>query len=146
MYRNSEGYADPTAGSALANVQREERKKERESRQRIAAVSIRPKVYIVSRYAGDVERNTQDAIRFCRFAVRQGFIPFASHLLYPQMLRDDLPKEREAGLAFGLAFLAVCDEVWCFGTEKSPGMVQEIKEAGRLGIFIRYFDLNCEEV
>ena len=28
-YRNSEGYSDPTAGQALANIRREERRKKR---------------------------------------------------------------------------------------------------------------------
>lgn len=35
MYKNTEGYADPTAGAAMANIGREERQREAE---RLAAI------------------------------------------------------------------------------------------------------------
>lgn len=35
MYKNTEGYADPTAGEAMANIRREERQREAE---RLAAI------------------------------------------------------------------------------------------------------------
>lgn len=35
MYKNTEGYADPTAGEAMANISREERQREAE---RLAAI------------------------------------------------------------------------------------------------------------
>lgn len=35
MYRNTEGYADPTVGEAMANISREERQREAE---RLAAI------------------------------------------------------------------------------------------------------------
>lgn len=66
-------------------------------------------------------------------------MPVASHLLYPQILNDNNPEERELGLLFGLSLLAVCDEVWVFGTV-SPGVAQEIEEAKRLKKQIRYFE------
>ena len=65
-------------------------------------------------------------------------MPVASHLLYPQILDDHDPNERELGLMFGLALLRICDEVWVFG-EASLGMAQEIEEAKRLKKTLRYF-------
>lgn len=97
----------------------------------------RRKVYVVSKYAGDVERNVQRAIGYCREVINAGFMPVASHLLYPRILNDSIPAERELGLMFGLALLAVCDEVWVFG-EVSSGMAQEIEEAKHLGKKLRY--------
>lgn len=46
-------------------------------------------------------------------------------------------------LLFGLALLAVCDELWCFTVngEISVGMENEVAEAKRLRIPIRYFDM-----
>ncbi|MCD8175690.1 MAG: hypothetical protein LUD41_07255 [Phascolarctobacterium sp.] len=46
-------------------------------------------------------------------------------------------------LLFGLALLAVCDELWCFTVngEVSAGMENEVAEAKRLRIPIRYFDM-----
>jgi len=139
MYKNSEGYADPTAGVALGRVMKEYRKERREIWRKQTELKERPKVYIVSRYAGDVERNVSSAIRYCRFAIDKKKMPIAAHLLYPQIVDDNNPDEREIGTMYGLALLALCDEVWCFGETLSSGMEQEIKEAKRLGKPIKYF-------
>ena len=88
----------------------------------------------------------RQARRYCRFAASKNTVPVASHLLYPQFLRDNDPRERELGLLFGLALLKSCREVWCFGTEKSKGMQQELEEAARLGKTIRYFSTEMEEI
>lgn len=52
----------------------------------------------------------------------------AAHLLYPQIVDDNNPTEREIGTMYGLALPALCDEVWCFGKTLSAAMEQEIKE------------------
>lgn len=145
LYRNSEGYYDPTAGEALSNVIREYKAKQREERKRRERIMSRPRVYVVSRYAGDVEANVRKAKQYCRFAASKKTIPFASHLLYPRFIKDDDPKERELGLLFGLVWLRLCDEVWCFGTEHSEGMRAELHEARKLRIPIRYFTEEMEE-
>lgn len=133
MYRNSEGYRDPTAGMALGRVMREQKKMQEQR-----SASRHPKmVYVASRYAGDIPANIEAAVRCCRQVIGEGCMPVASHLLYPQMLDDDDPRERELGLSFGLALLRLCDEVWVYG-EPSPGMKQEITEASRLGKPIQY--------
>ena len=143
-YRNSEGYSDPTAGAALGIIMREYRAKRRDEWRRRYELRSRPKAYVVSRYAGDVDRNVESAIRCCQFAIRKGMMPVASHLLYSRMLRDDDPVQREMGTAFGMALLALCDEVWVFSDHGglSPGMAAEEREAKRLGKPIRYFDLE----
>ena len=96
-------------------------------------------VYIASPYSGDVERNVAFAKAACRYAMNQGVTPIASHLLYPQMLDDNIPAERELGLLFGLALLRMCDEVWVFGTV-TLGVASEIEEAKKLKKQIRYFE------
>ena len=135
MYKNSEGYADPTAGSAMSQIMKGYR---REQKRRYADKNRR-KVYVASKYAGDVDANVAAVITYCRRVVNEGHMPVASHLLYPQILNDNVPEERELGLLFGLALLRMCDEVWVFGTI-SPGIAQEIEEARRLKKQIRYFD------
>lgn len=139
MYKNYEGYADPTAGAALGKVMKEYRIERRREWQRQNSIKERQKVYIVSPYAGDVEINAKNAITYCRYAISKKKIPIASHLLYPQILDDNNPEEREVGTLYGLSLLAICDEIWCFGDELSPGMEKEIKEAKRLKKRIRYF-------
>ncbi|MBD5537794.1 MAG: hypothetical protein HDQ99_19520 [Lachnospiraceae bacterium] len=135
MYKNSEGYADPTAGLAMSQVMKEYRQWQK---QRYADKNRR-KVYVASKYAGDVDANVAAAIGYCRRVIDEGYMPVASHLLYPQILNDSDPEKRELGLMFGLALLRMCDEVWVFGSVSS-GVAQEIDEARRLKKQIRYFE------
>lgn len=133
MYKNSEGYHDPTAGIALSRAMKDYRQAQKQR----YADEHRKKVYVASRYAGDTLANTQAAVRCCRQVMEEGFMPVASHLLYPQILNDNDPKERALGLAFGIALLRQCDEVWVYG-EPSPGMKREIEAAKRLHKPIQY--------
>ena len=94
-------------------------------------------IYVASPYAGDIEKNTEFAKRACRHAMGEGPVFFAPHLLYPQLLDDSNPQERQAGLDMGLVMLPRCDELWCYGDHISLGMHLEIEEAGRLGIPVR---------
>ena len=135
MYRNSEGYADPTAGAAMRQMMKEYRQQQKQH----YADKNRRKVYVASRYAGNVEANVKAATRYCRLVIDRGYMPIASHLLYPQILHDDDPAERELGMLFGLALLRDCDEVWVFG-EVSPGVAREIEEAKRLQKRIRFME------
>lgn len=80
-----------------------------------------------------------------RFAVTSGAIPFAPHLLYPQVLEEKDPSERELGLFFGKVWLGKCDELWVFGRHISNGMSREIAKAKKRGIPIRHFNDVCEE-
>lgn len=137
MYRNSEGYADPTAGAAMSQIMREYKQKQK----KLYAEKNRRKVYVASAYAGDVEANTAKAVEYCRMAIDAGYMPLASHLLYPQMLNDKVPAERELGLMFGLALLRMCDEVWVCGSVSS-GMAQEIEEAKRLNKKVVYKEVR----
>lgn len=136
--RNSEGYLDLTAYHALCRIEREEKGKSRRK--------YMPKVYIISPFAGDVERNTSNARRYCFFAVKQGYIPFAAHLFFPQILNDCNPTERQLGLFMGMVYLDGCREAWVFGERISSGMAAEIARAEKRNIKLRYFTENCEEV
>ena len=133
---NSEGYYDPTAYEALLLIEKEER----------ALRAFRPIVYICSPFSGAVEENIAAAQRYSRFAVENGCIPVAPHLLFPQFLDDSNPKERQLGLFFGNALMSKCAEVWVFGSNISAGMETEIKRAKWKDYRLRYFDENCEEV
>ena len=146
MYKNSEGYADPVAGAAMASMMREYRQNQRKSYRKTAEIKARPLVYVVSRYAGNIEKNTAAAIRYARCAIERNYIPVVSHLLYPQILDDADPAQRELGLIFGQVLLEKCKEVWVFGTKYSPGMQAEIHEARRLKKHIRFFNEGLEEI
>ena len=141
MFKNAEGYPDPTCGAALANLERkaiEASKKEEGDKIRREQILRRKKVYVASPFAGDVPTNVKNARKYCRFTAKKKKIPIASHLLYPQFLRDDIPVERELGTLFGLALLALCDELWVFGNYHTREMVREINLAKSINIKVKY--------
>ncbi len=132
--KNSEGYPDPTAYEALTNIKKEDK-------------VFRPLVYICSPYAGDVERNTERAKIYSRFAViEKDAIAFAPHLLFPMYLNDDDPAERELALFMDIVFLGKCNELWVFGENITKGMQMEIDKAKKRRMTIRYFTEGMEEV
>lgn len=133
---NAERYYDPTAYEALTAIEQEEK----------ALRAFRPIVYICSPYAGDVEANVEAARKYSRFAVEQGRIPIAPHLLFTQFLNDANPRERQLGLFFGNAIMSKCSEVWVFGSNISSGMEAEIKRARWKNYRLRNFTTDCEEV
>ena len=52
------------------------------------------RVFICSRYAGDIKKNVETAKQLCRKATGEGLAPFAPHLLYTLFLNDDEPAEK----------------------------------------------------
>lgn len=133
--RNGEGYKDLTAYEALSNIERDG----------ICSKS-RPLVYISSPYSGDVERNTEQAGKYSRFAVFKGFTPVTPHLLFPRFMDDDDPAERELSLFMALTLLSKCSELWVFGDTVSKGMKLEIDRAERLHMRIRFFTEAMKEM
>lgn len=132
--RNAEGYYDPTAHSALLTIKKEDR-------------VYRPLVYICSPYAGDIESNTAKARGYCRFAaMEKNAIPFAPHLLLPQYLEDSVPEQRELAMFMNRVFMSKCKELWVFGKRRSEGMQQEIANAKKRHMTIRYFTEEMKEV
>ena len=143
-YRNQEGYRDPAAGRAMANSDKEDWARRKETRKRRDENRNRPKIYVVCRYAGQVPRTIQALIRCCRYVIAQGGMPVAGHLFYPCILRDYVKEERELRDSFDLALLAVCDEVWIFQDEvgMTPAMREEEREAKRLKKPTKYFSME----
>lgn len=127
---NSEGYYDPTAYEAIRRIGQQQKN------------PAKPIVYICSPYAGDVEHNRKNAIRYCRFAVDHGAIPVAPHLFLPQFMSEET--ERDLALSMGIAFLKKCRELWVFGSTVSDGMRREIAKAKAIGMLIRYFTEDCK--
>ena len=106
----------------------------------------RPLVYVCSAYSGDVTANTEKAKQYCRFALEQGQIPLAPHLMFPLFMNDDDPAERELAIFMDVILLGKCDELWVFGDSISDGMAVEIDIAKKRRQPIRYFNSNLEEV
>ena len=104
----------------------------------------RPLVYICSPFSGDIEGNTQRARDYSRFAVDQGAVPLAPHLLLPQFMSEKT--ERDLALFMDMVFLGRCEQLWVFGKNISSGMAAEIDKAKQKKMKIRYFTEECQEV
>lgn len=101
-------------------------------------------VAIESPFAGNREVNlayARDALRDC---IVRGEAAIASHLLYPQVLEDDEPREREVGIASGLAWAEHADVV-AFYTDLgwSGGMFRAYVHASLHGVAIELRSLYC---
>ena len=130
---NTEGYPDPTAFTALKNLQR-------------AEYGYRPLVYICSPYSGDTENNVGLARALCAHAVSQHKIPLAPHLLFPQFMDDTDTSERELAMFFNRILLSKCEAIWVYTARVSTGMRSEIEWAHHLELPITYFDADFGEV
>ena len=94
-------------------------------------------VYICSPYSGDTKTNTARTREYCRFAVDEGHVPVAPHLMFPQFMDEE--KERELALQMDLVLLEKCDELWVFGKTMTSGMKAEIAYANNKNMKIRFF-------
>lgn len=92
-------------------------------------------VIVESPFAGDMTSNRQYAIEACADCFRRGEIPFASHLLYSQILDELKPEEREQGITAGYEFWPLATKVM-FYTDlgMSSGMERARKRAQELGM------------
>lgn len=95
------------------------------------------KVYICAPLGGDVTANLQKAKAYTKYALICGTAPVVPHF-YALCLDDEIPKEREIGMAAGLSLLWFCDEMWVFGNTVTAGMQREIDFCKNLNIRVRH--------
>jgi hypothetical protein len=103
-------------------------------------------VIIESPYAGDVEANIRYARACVLDCLRRGEAPFASHLLYtqPGILRDEVPAERESGIAAAVAWCRAADATVVY-TDRgiSRGMEFGIAAARQAGKPVEFRSLGA---
>lgn len=126
---NHEHYPDPTADAAVRNVDKSAKM---------------PVTYICSPYRLNPKVNIMRARKFCRMAVKAGYLPIAPHLYFPQFVSDET--ERELAFRMNSQLMARCRELWVFGPELTAGIKRELCEAKSRRLIIRYFDNNGKEV
>lgn len=96
-------------------------------------------VIIESPYAGDVEKNLAYLKRAIRDSLYLGEAPFASHLFYTQVLRDEVSSERDLGMKAGFAWGKVAERVAVYSDLGiSSGMKAGITRAEKQGLKVVY--------
>lgn len=99
-------------------------------------------VIVESPFAGDVERNTRYARAALLDCLKRGEAPFASHLLYTQVLDDTVLHERVRGIAAGLELAKRADLTAVYGDLGiSRGMQMGIDAASAAGRAVEYRSL-----
>ena len=111
------------------------------------------RVVLESPFAGPTEAEQQANIDYARACVadclRRGDSAIASHLLYtqPGVLRDDVPGEREFGIAAGLAWLPVAHATVVYIDRGiSAGMLRGIRAAREYFIPVEWRSLSGDVV
>ena len=102
-------------------------------------------VVIESPYAGDIEGNRRYLIAAMMDSLKRGEAPFASHAIYPMVMGDAVPQNRDLGIRAGLAWGVHGDltAVYC-DLGISEGMVAGIAQARALGRIVEYRNLGGE--
>jgi hypothetical protein len=105
-------------------------------------------VIVESPYAGDTAANVAYARACVRDALARGEAPFASHLLYtqPGILRDEVPAERDKGIAAALAWYRTADAAVVY-TDRgiSRGMEFGIAAAKAAGKPVEFRSLGANQ-
>jgi hypothetical protein len=106
---------------------------------------MKPLVIIESPFAGDVEANIAYARRAVADSLSRNEAPICSHLLFPQLLDDDDPAQRQLGIEAGLAWYRVADKCVVYADRGwSDGMKQGTLRAAEHDVEIEV--RNIEEV
>jgi len=108
---------------------------------------IQMRVIVESPYASDnpkiVEHNKRYARACLSDSLQRGEFPFASHLLYTQVLEDDDPDERRIGINAGLGWMERSDLVAVYtDLGITEGMKLGIEEASLMGIRIEFREIE----
>jgi len=104
-----------------------------------------PLVIIESPFAGDQAMNVAYARECLADSLARGEAPFASHLLYPQVLDDNVPARRKQGIEAGLAWGHTADLTAIYtDLGISEGMKLGIERAQKEGRRIVYRQIRAE--
>lgn len=110
------------------------------------------RVVLESPFSAPTDLGILENIGYARKCIRDcllhGDAPIASHLLYTQsgILDDQIPEERELGMAAGWAWTGAAVAVVVYVDRGiSPGMWSGIERAERFGIPVEYRELGIED-
>lgn len=91
------------------------------------------------------KENENYARACCAHAVKLGFVPFASHLFFPQFLNEDDSEQRKLGIEMGYDFWDKAD-VLLFYIDRgmSPGMQAALSKAFIEGRPVRKMSIKAD--
>ena len=100
-------------------------------------------VILESPYAGNIDKNVEYAKACMLDSFSRGEYPFASHLLYTQVLNDNIPDDRALGIAAGLEWGKHAEATVVYlDYGISEGMKKGIENAKKEGRKVMYRNIN----
>lgn len=109
----------------------------------IKSEAKKPAIYVCSPLAGEIAKNIQLARTYSETVSKIGGVPFAPHIT--EMFDDQIPKQREMGISYGIDLLKRADELWIFGNRISSGMMNEIAVAKKIDIPIYKINIQTNK-
>ena len=104
------------------------------------------KVFICSPYRGDTKKNLEKAIKYCEMADEYCKLPIAPHVYFTRVFPEEDWRARHVGMIWGKDLMQYCSEIWIFCNELTEGMIEEIAEAKKLGLNMKFFNVIEEEI
>jgi hypothetical protein len=109
--------------------------------------ALMQRIFIATPYRAETAEGWERNLRYARAAmhdsIERGEAPFASHLLYPQVLADTNQEQREYGIAAGIEYLKICSALAVYeDLGKTAGMELEIRAATDTGIPVVFRSLG----
>lgn len=104
------------------------------------------KVFVESPYKGDTYANRIYLRRAMMDCIGRGETPFASHLIYTQILDDDIPEERTLGISLGEPWRESSNfTVFYVDYGMSGGMIKALETCKIKGIDVKFRTIGENE-
>ena len=94
----------------------------------------RPLAYITAAWSGNRNRDTKQAVKYCRAVYEAGFSPICPLLYMPLFLNDAIPEEHKSGVDISRDLLRRSHVLVVCGNGTSEDVKNDIATAGRLNI------------
>ena len=98
------------------------------------------KVFICSPYRDNPEENLKKAITYCKMADIYCMLPIAPHVYFTRVFPEESWRARFIGRSWGKDLMQYCTEIWIFCDELTEGMIEEIAQAKKLGLKMKFFN------
>jgi hypothetical protein len=89
---------------------------------------LKTKTIYVSVPWRDINSGIQ-SLQICKKILEMGHNPICWSIMYAQLLDFSDIKNREKALKHTITLIKACDEVWVFGSARTPFMMEELEKA-----------------
>ena len=94
----------------------------------------RPLAYITAAWDGDINENTERAVKYCRAIYKAGFSPICPILFMPLYLNNAIPEDHKNGIDMRRDLLRRSHVLIICGEDMNEDVKSDIATAGRLNI------------